>query len=384
MGTPVYNTTNTSRRRTFMEYNYVVVGAGMAGATAARALADAGKKVLVIEKNDHIAGHCHDYKNTDGITVHTYGPHIFHTNDKDAWEWANRFTNFIYYQHRVLSYAHGRYIPFPINRDTIAELFGTELSINEVQQFLQDEIEHSSFELPLTNFRDAVVSQVGETLYQTFFENYTRKQWGRDPEELSADLAKRIPVRNNRDDRYFSDVYQGIPASGYTGMISNMLDHPEITVQLKSDYLKVRSTMNPEMTVYTGEIDRFFDYCFGKLEYRSLRLEFRTYEQKQYQRAAVVNYPNDYDWTRITEFKQLSGEISNRTTLCFEYPSAEGEPYYIVPDDRNSAMRDEYMEKAAELEDAGTHLFIGRLAEYTYYNMDQVITATLQKINKLL
>ncbi len=366
-----------------MNYQYIIVGAGLAGATAARSLADKNKQVLVIEKDNHIAGHCHDYKNSAGITVHTYGPHIFHTNSKRAWEWVNRFSDFSYYQHRVLSYAHGRYIPFPINRDTIAELFGIELSINEVTSFLHNEVEHSTFNDPPQNFPDAVISQVGETLYKTFFENYTRKQWGRDPSELSADLAKRIPVRSNRDDRYFSDVYQGIPASGYTAMVEKMLDHQNISIMLNTDYFSLKKDLHPELTIYTGKVDRFFDYMHGNLAYRSLHLVFKTVAMRQYQQAAVINYPNDYDWTRITEFKTLSGEISDKTTLCFEYPQASGEPYYIVPDEKNMFMRDQYMKHVAKLERQGTHLFIGRLAEYTYYNMDQVITATLDKINTL-
>ncbi len=367
-----------------MTYDYIVVGAGLAGSVSARALAEAGNTVLVIERNGHIAGHCHDFRNEAGITVHTYGPHIFHTKSKEVWAWVRKFSDFIYYQHRVLSFANGQLLPFPINRDTISQLFGADLTINEVEEFLAGEVAASEFSTPPKNFRDAVVSQVGETLYSTFFENYTRKQWERDPAELSADLARRIPVRKNRDDRYFSDQYQGIPANGYSAMVESILDHEGISVMLNTDYFNVRNLFKAKATIYTGELDAFFDYTYGTLEYRSLELEFKTLDTPEYQRAAVVNYPNDYDFTRITEFKKLSGEISDKTTLCFEYPKASGEPYYIVPDEKNSAMRERYMELAADLEKKGTHLFIGRLAEYTYYNMDQVIEAALNKVQPLI
>ncbi len=363
-----------------MNYKYIIVGAGLAGAVSARTLAEKGHKVMVIERSDHIAGHCHDYKNDAGITTHTYGPHIFHTKNKEIWNWVKQYADFIYFQHRVLSYANGQLLPFPINRDTISQLFGVELTINEVEEFLKHEVEISTFNEPPKNFRDAVVAQVGETLYTTFFENYTKKQWERDPSELSAELAKRIPVRTNRDDRYFADQYQGIPSKGYTSMVGEMLNHENISIMLNTDYFKVKDSFSPSMTIYTGELDAFFDYQFGKLEYRSLRLEFKTLDTKEYQQAAVVNYPNDYDWTRITEFKKLSGEKSDKTTLCFEFPKATGEPYYIVPDEKNTEMRKKYMELVENLEKEGKFLFIGRLAEYTYYNMDQVIEAALNKI----
>ncbi|MDA3832578.1 MAG: UDP-galactopyranose mutase [Spirochaetales bacterium] len=364
-------------------YDYIVVGAGLAGAVSARVLAEKGFRVLIIEQHSHIAGHCHDFKNEDGITVSTYGPHIFHTDSKKVWDWVCRFTSFRYYQHRVLSYADGQLLPFPINRDTITKLFGVDLSITEVKSFLEEEVKGSRIKTPPENFRDAVISQVGENLYKTFFEKYTIKQWERNPSELSPELARRIPVRYNRDNRYFTDKYQGIPTRGFSGMVERILDHELISLQLNTDYFSVKDQLDPKLTIYTGELDRFFDYEFGKLQYRSLSLEFRTLELESpfYQSAAVVNYPNDYDWTRITEFKHLTGERSKKTTICFEYPLSEGEPYYIVPDKENSGKRVRYMEKVKELEKSGAYLFIGRLAEYTYYNMDQVIAAVLKKMS---
>jgi UDP-galactopyranose mutase len=363
-----------------MKYDAVIVGAGLSGSTAARVLAEKGNKVLVVEKHRHSAGHCHDYKNEHGITVHTYGPHIFHTNNQEVWNFVNRFTDFHYLQHRVLSYADGQMIPFPINADTINQVFGTSIGVDEVAKFLKSQVERSKFNDPPKNFRDAVVSQVGERLYALFFEQYTWKQWGRDPALLSADVAKRIPVRANRDDRYFSDRYQGVPSRGYTAMVNAMLDHPGISLLLGADWFETRDDFKTDLTIFTGELDRFFDLKYGKLEYRSLDLVLKTFDRESYQDAPVVNYPNDYDWTRITEFKKLLDEKSPKTTVCFEYPKQEGEPFYIVMTEDNMAKRELYMNDAANLEASGKMLFVGRLAEYKYYNMDQVIAATMAKV----
>lgn len=341
-------------------FDVVVVGAGLSGVTAARILAEAGYKVLVIERYKHIAGHCHDFKHSTGITVHSYGPHIFHTNDRMVWDFVNKFTRFRYYQHRVLSYVEGRFVPFPINRDTLVELFGINLATYEVEEFLQREVKKSKFNTPPKNFRDVIVSQVGEKLYELFYKNYTIKQWGRDPEELTPEVAKRIPVRSNRDGRYFSDKYQGIPVEGYTKMVERMINHQNISLMLGVDYLEVSDLFMPKLTVYTGELDRFFGYAYGKLEYRSLRLETQVLDQEFYQDVAVVNYPNDYDWTRITEYKHFLGERSERTVVCYEYPESEGEPYYVVPTAENMERREKYMREVKKLEKAeSTYLLEG-------------------------
>jgi len=362
-----------------MDCDILIVGAGLAGSTAARMLAEKGRKVLIVEQNKHIAGHCYDYKNPEGITVHKYGPHIFHTNNKKVWDFVNRFSEFNYYQHRVLSFADGNYVPFPINRDTIKEVFGIEIPTFEINEFLKKEVEKSKFNDPPKNFRDVVVSQVGEKLYETFFKNYTWKQWGRDPQELAPEVAKRIPVRENRDKRYFSDKYQGIPKNGYTQMVENMLDHENISILLGMNYFEIKDQIKADITIYTGELDRFFNYKYGKLEYRSLELRLKTFDQEYYQPVATVNYPNDYNWTRITEFKHFLNEKSIKTTVCFEYPKAEGEPYYIVMTDENMKKREQYMEEIKKLENQGNFLFVGRLAEYKYYNMDQVIGEALTR-----
>lgn len=365
-------------------FDVVVVGAGLSGSTAARMLAEAGYKVLVIERRKHVGGNCYDYKDINGITVHNYGPHIFHTNNKEVWDFVNRFTEFHYYQHKVLSYVEGRLVPFPINRDTIVEVFGVNISTYEVQEFLDREVKKSRFNTPPKNFRDVIVSQIGERLYELFFKNYTIKQWGRDPEELAPEVAKRIPVRMNRDDRYFSDKYQGVPKGGYTKMVEKMLEHPNISLMLGMDYFDIKDLFKPKLTVYTGQLDRFFEYVYGELEYRSLRFELKTIEQEYYQPVAVVNYPNDYDWTRITEYKHFLNEKSEKTTVCYEYPLEKGEPYYVVMTQENLHKRENYMKEVEKLEKSGEYLFIGRLAEYKYYNMDQVIERVLERVRKYL
>jgi UDP-galactopyranose mutase len=237
--------------------------------------------------------------------------------------------------------------------------------------------------VPPKNFKDVVVSQVGEKLYETFFKNYTLKQWEKDPEELAPEVAKRIPVRENRDKRYFSDRYQGIPKNGYTKMVENMLDHKNISILLGGDYFEIKDQINANITIYTGELDRFFNYKYGKLEYRSLELELKTFDKEYYQPVATVNYPNDYDWTGITEFKHFLDEKSDKTTVCFEYPKVEGESYYMVMPKENMEKGEQYMAKAKELEKSGKYLFIGRLAEYKYYNMDQVIEETIKRISEV-
>jgi UDP-galactopyranose mutase len=368
-----------------MKIDILIVGAGLAGSVSARQFAEAGYEVCVVEKHRHVAGHCHDYRNEHGITIHTYGPHIFHTINKPVWDWVNQFTEFVFFQHRVLSYAEGKYINFPINLDTIRQVFGVTISTAEVKQFLQTEVAKSVFTDPPQNFRDAVVSQVGDRLYDMFFKNYTKKQWEREPEELDASVAKRIPVRDNRDDRYFSDPFQGIPKQGYTKMVESILDHPKIHLMLGTDYFDWKSEFEPKiLTVYTGPLDTFFGYKYGKLEYRSLKLELQTFDKSRYQDAPVVNYPNDYDWTRVTEYKWFLDEDSDKTTVCFEYPAAEGEPYYTVPTKKNFETRGKYQKEIDNLESQGKHLFIGRLAEYKYYNMDQVIAEALKRSSDFL
>lgn len=365
-------------------FDAIVVGAGLAGVTSARILAEAGYKVLIVERYKHVAGLCYDYKDENGITIHAYGPHIFRTNNSKVWQFLTRFTEFLPYQHKVLSYVEGKLVPFPINRDTIVEVFGIDLGTHEVEDFLEKEVKKSKFNKPYKNVRDVIVGQVGERLYELFFKNYTIKQWGRDPEELLPEVVKRISIRFNRDDRYFTDKYQGIPRQGYTKMVEKIIEHPNISLLLGIDYFEMRDLFRPKLTVYTGELDRFFDYTYGSLEYRSLKLDLRVFDTQYYQPVAVVNYPNDYDWTRITEYKHFLKEKSERTTVCFEYPLSKGEPYYIVPTHENMEKREKYIREVQKLEKSGEYIFVGRLAEYKYYSMDEVVEAAITKITERL
>lgn len=364
-----------------MRYDIIIVGCGLAGTTAARLLADKGYKILIVEKEKNIGGQCFDYKDKHGITIHKYGPHIFHTKEKRVWDFVTKFSEFNLYQHRVLSYADGNFIEFPINRNTINQVFGKNLSNKEVNAFLATEIEKSNFNTPYLSFRDAIVSQVGEKLYSLFFENYTKKQWNTNPENLSPKLAFRIPIRTNNDSRYFTDPYQGMPTHGYTNMMQQMLNHPNIHILLGCDYFEKSKELESDFVIYTGELDRYFNFKYGELEYRSVRIELKTFDKEQFQPAPVVNYPNDYEWTRITEFKQLTDEKSDKTTICYEYPLTKGHSFYIVPTKENLEKREKYMNEVEKLESSGKYLFIGRLAEYKYYNMDNVISATMDKIN---
>lgn len=356
--------------------NILIVGAGLAGCTAARVLADIGHDVRLIEEKEHIAGNCYDEKQLSGITIHKYGPHIFHSKEKRVWDFLKRFTDFELYQHEVLSFAQGQHFPFPVNRDTLMQFFGVALSCEEVPAFLEKLVQQAKPEIPAQNFEDAVLAQVGTELYEAFYKPYTIKQWQRDPKDLSASLAGRIPVRSNRDPRYFTDRYQGIPRHGYTSMCQRMLEHPRINVQLETPYVQGMERAY-DFLVYTGRLDEFFDFSEGSLEYRSVQFEFKTLDRAFYQEKAVVNYPSDYDFTRITEFKHMTMEESKRTEICLEYPSAEGVPCYVVPNEANAKIREAYMEKVKLLEEAKKAAFLGRLAEYKYYNMDQVVARVL-------
>lgn len=360
------------------KYDFIVVGAGFAGAVCAQQLAEAGKTVLVIDKRPHIAGNAYDRLDSYGVLIHPYGPHIFHTNSKKVFEYLSRFTDWRFYEHRVLAVVDGEHYPLPINRSTINRLYGLNLDEAGVARYLE-QIRHPRESI--RNSEDVVLSSVGADLCEKFFRGYTRKQWGLDLSELSAGVAARIPTRTNDDDRYFSDAFQFMPAHGYTPMFERMLNHSNITVKTSTTLYEVREQVLCGHLVYTGPIDSFFDYRFGKLPYRSLRFEQRHFPDAQYvQAVGTVNYPNDHAYTRITEFKHLTGQSCMGTSTMVEYPQAEGEPYYPIPCPDNEALFKRY-QALAEQTDGVT--FVGRLAEYRYYNMDQVVAAALATAAKL-
>ncbi|MDB6053565.1 MAG: UDP-galactopyranose mutase [Verrucomicrobiales bacterium] len=359
-------------------YDYLIVGAGFAGSTLAERLASIGKKVLLIDKRNHIGGNAYDCYDDAGILIHKYGPHIFHTNSRAVFDYLSRFTKWRQYQHRVLASVDGQLVPIPINLDTINSLYGLNLTSMEVEKFFASVAEQKT---EILTSEDVVVSKVGRELYEKFFRGYTRKQWGLDPSELDAAVTARVPTRTNRDNRYFTDSYQAMPLHGFTRMFENMLAHPNIHILLNTDYKEVRDYIPFKEMIYSGPIDEFYDHRFGKLPYRSLRFEFETHDVQTYQPAAVINYPNDYAYTRVTEFKYLTGQKHHRSTLVYEFSQAEGDPYYPIPRQENAEIYQKY--QALMNETPGVH-FCGRLATYKYYNMDQVVAQAMTVFQKIV
>jgi len=359
-------------------YDWLVVGAGFAGSVLAERLASQrDESVLVIDRREHIAGNAYDFENDDGLLVHRYGPHLFHTNSDEVFAYLSRFTAWRPYEHRVLAEVDGQLVPLPINIDTVNRLYGLNLDAAGMEAFLRARAEAVD---EVRTSEDVVVSTVGRDLYEKFFRGYTRKQWGLDPSELDRSVTARIPTRLNHDDRYFTDTHQAVPARGYTRMFEAMLDHPRINVSLNTDMADLGPAKVARRTIYTGPIDAYFDCRFGKLPYRSLRFEHRTLDAEWHQPVAQVNYPQTQDYTRITEFKHITGQSHPRTAVAYEYPTAEGEPYYPVPREDNHLLFKRYEELARALDDVW---FVGRLANYRYYNMDQVVAQALATFRRI-
>lgn len=362
-----------------MQVDVLVVGAGFSGAVVAERLAASGLRVLVIDKRPHIGGNAYDTRDAHGVLIHPYGPHIFHTNSARIAGYLSRYTDWRRYEHRVLAQVDGKLLPIPINIDTVNALYGLDLDEATIQAYFESVRDPRE---PVMTSEDVVLNAVGRDLYEKFFRGYTRKQWGLDPSQLAASVAARIPTRTNRDDRYFTDSFQHMPLQGYTAMFENLLDDPRIQVEVGVDYGAVRTRVRPRHIVYTGPIDAYFGYCYGRLPYRSLRFEHEHFADiVQYQPVGTVNYPNDYAYTRITEFKHLTGEAGAGTSIVREYPQAEGDPYYPVPRPENELLFKRY-EALARKETGVT--FVGRLAQYRYYNMDQCVGAALKAADYVL
>jgi UDP-galactopyranose mutase len=332
--------------------------------------------ILLVDKRNHVGGNAYDHYNEAGILVHKYGPHIFHTNSERVFEYLSRFTAWRPYEHRVLASVDGQLVSMPINANTLNKLYGLNLSCREVDEFLASVAEPCE----IRSSRDVVVNRVGQELYEKFFRNYTRKQWGIDPSELDASVTARVPVRTSRDDRYFTDRFQAMPLYGYTRMFDRMLAHPNIRILLNTDYRDIVDEVECREVIFTGPVDEYFDYCYGRLPYRSLHFEHQTHDRALYQSAAVVNYPNEHAYTRITEFKYLTGQEHPKTSIVFEYPRSEGDPYYPIPKNENAELYRRYKELADTLDDVH---FTGRLGTYKYYNMDQVVAQSLSLFEKL-
>lgn len=359
-------------------FDYLIVGAGFAGSVIAERLASkANKKVLIIDKRDHIAGNAFDHYNKDGILVHKYGPHIFHTNSKEVFDYLGQFTEWRPYEHRVLGSVDGQLVPIPINLDTINKLYGLNLCSDQVEDFFKSKA--VTVERVKTS-EDVVISKVGKELYEKFFKGYTKKQWDLDPSELDASVTARVPTRTNRDSRYFTDTYQAMPLLGYTEMFRRMLSHPNIKIMLNADYKEIVNHIPHKTLIFTGPIDSYFDYCYGKLPYRSIDFQFETLDQETFQPTGTVNYPNDQPYTRITEFKYLTGQKNPKTSIVYEYPKADGDPYYPIPRAENNEIYKKYQLLAATTPNV---YFTGRLGTYKYYNMDQVVAQSLTLFKKL-
>jgi UDP-galactopyranose mutase len=361
-------------------YDYLVVGAGFAGSVLAERLATQhDAKVLVIDRRPHIAGNAFDHEDEAGVLIHQYGPHIFHTNSDEIVDYLSNFTEWRPYEHRVLAEVRGQLVPIPINRTTLNMLFGLDLKTDEeAAAYLATRAEPVA---EIKTSEDVVINAVGRELYEFFFQGYTRKQWGIDPSGLDKAVTARIPTRTNTDDRYFADKHQIMPKHGYTAMFARMLDHPNITLMLGTDWAEVKDQVRAGHIIFTGPIDEYFGYRFGKLPYRSLKFEHKVVDAEQVQPVAVVNYPHpDVPYTRITEYKHLTGQVHPKTSLTYEYPSAEGDPYYPIPRAENQALFKRY-EALADATEGVT--FVGRLATYRYYNMDQVVGQALATFRRL-
>ena len=363
-------------------YDYLVVGAGFAGSVLAERLASQhGARVLLIDRREHVGGNAYDEPNEAGILYHRYGPHIFHTNSEQVRDYLSQFTEWRPYEHRVRAIVRDKMVPIPINRTTLNALFGLDLQTDEeAADYLASRAE------PVDEIRtseDVVINAVGQELYELFFRGYTRKQWGLDPSELDKQVTSRIPTRTNTDDRYFGDTFQAMPLEGYTKMFERMLDHPLIDVRTGVDFaeLRPRAFEIADHVIYTGPIDEYFDFRFGKLPYRSLKFDHQTLDKEWHQPVAVVNYPDEtVPYTRISEYKHLTGQDAPVTTITYEYPSAEGDPYYPIPRPENQELFKKY-EALADATDDVT--FVGRLATYRYYNMDQIVGQALATFRRM-
>jgi len=363
-----------------IEYDFLIIGAGLSGITLAENLSKNPElKILMLDKRDHIGGNIYDYYNSDGILIHKYGPHIFHTSSEQVFSYLSTFTEWNQYKHKVVASVNNKLLPIPINRDTINGFFDINLSNeSDVKEFLDNKKDKTIVEIE--NSRDVIVSKYGEELYENFIKNYTKKQWDLYPEELDKSVLERIPIRYDSNPYYFNDKYQCLPKEGYTSMLNKMLNKDNIDIMLNTNYKEVIDKINFNKVVVTSPIDEFFDYSHGKLRYRAVKFIFETHDKKSYQSNSVINYPNENAYTRITEFKKITLQESNNTTICKEIPTWEGEKTYPVPSEKDNKILAEYQKQASELENV---YFLGRLGQYKYINMDQAVNNALELYLKL-
>jgi len=360
-----------------MKKDILIIGAGISGSVLAERYANQGKNVLILEKRNHIGGNCYDYIDENGILISKYGAHLFHTNDEEVWEYVNRFSNWYKWEHKVLARVGNQLVPIPVNINTVNRIFNLNLTTEKEMKMWLD-LNRIPFENPKDG-KETVLNKIGKDLYEKMFKYYTKKQWDKYPEELNASVLDRIPVRLNKDDRYFTDKYQALPENGYTKIFEKMLAHKNIEVQLNTDYFEVRNSLPEfEKIFYTGPIDQFFDFKYSiksQLEYRSIRFEIQTLNQRYFQNNSVINYPGpEVDFTRIIEYKHFGNQISDKTTIVKEYSTADGEPYYPVLNEKNLKIYKLYQQEAEKHPDIH---FVGRLANYKYFNMDEAFKNAL-------
>ena len=362
----------------------LVVGAGFSGAAIANLIADkSDEKVLVIDKKEHIAGNSYDYTDENGIKIHKYGSHIFHTNNEKVWEFIKQFTDFNTYMHQVVAVIDGIETTIPFNINTLYDVFPHTLA-KRLEEKLLKAFEYNS-KVPILEFQkqaDADLKFLANYVYEKVFLHYTNKQWGNTPDEVDSAVTARVPVYISCDNRYFQDKYQGIPLYGYTKAVEKMLRHPNIEVKLNTDYKNLSGEF--DRIFYTGSIDEFFDYKFGQLPYRSVNFKLETHDKEYYQCNSVVNYPCNYDFTRIHEYKYYLDDKSDKTVIAKEYSEAfeigKNERYYPIPKEENIALYNKYLEEAKKLNNV---YFLGRLGDYKYYNMDQAIERAIDLFEEL-
>ena len=377
-------------------YDVIIIGAGTAGCVAARQLAEQGKKVLILEKKQHIAGNCYDMADEYGVLIHVYGPHIFHTDNEKVYEFLSRFTKWYEFRHEVVANVRGQYMPVPFNLHTLVAAYGEEKGNQLREQLIQTYGMGAKVPiLDLMNHEDEELQMIGKYVYDNIYVYYTMKQWGKKPEEIDPAVTARVPVNISYDNGYFSDKHQGVPQDGFTTMFENMVAHENITVILQTEAKNVLEIQNNHVyyegqpfegnVIFTGPIDEFFDCKYGRLPYRTLNFQFEYYEQDDFQGYSVVNYTVDEDYTRITEYKHLTGQKCVGTTISKEYPSAytgeEGQiPYYCIANEENHDLYEKYRQEVAQI---GNFHLLGRLAEYRYYNIDVMVEKAMELAEKL-
>ena len=378
-------------------YDYIIVGAGLAGIVMAERIANIlDQEVLLIEKRSQIGGNCYDFYDDYGVLIHKYGPHIFHTDLGEVWQYLSQFTKWYDYEHQVLGFIDGKKAPIPFNLNSLHQLFPENLA-KKLEAKLKNKFGYD-VKIPileLKKFDDEELRFLADYIYNKVFLNYTKKQWGMEPEDLDPSVTARVPVYISRDNRYFQDKFQGLPLDGYTKMFKNMLSSEKIKLKLKTDSKKIIKFDDNEFKVfgekfngkliYTGKVDELFNYHYGELPYRSLNFELRNINQEYCQQVGTINYPNDYEYTRITEFKHLTGQKIATTTIAREYPEKyvkeKNIPYYPVPRKENRELYQKYLESCSQFENI---ILIGRLAEYRYYNMDEMVAAALKTFKEML